>query len=299
MQNHFVESSARPRITKRIQQWLILLPLMSAASLVADEPPTRATGRVTFYAMGDVPYAPAEDVLLPKQVAALPQDAEFVIHVGDIKGGKPPCHEAVYVKVAGMLAKARPPVFIIPGDNEWNDCVDPNPAQAWKYWDKHFMRFDLRWKHDLPVARQMKREENFAFVKNGVLFVGINIVGGRVHDSAEWKLRHAACLTWLRSNLAKFGDDVSSLVIFGHALPAAKHQDFFKPFNKDAQTFQKPILYLHGDGHKWIHDRPFEAKNILRVEVDQGGIAPPLKVTVTDDPAEPFVFDRRLPKKQK
>ena len=53
----------------------------------------------------------------------------------------------------------------------------------------------------------------------------------------------------------------------------------------------------HGDGHKWIYDRPFEAKNILRVEVDQGGKAPPVKVQVTNDSTEPFVFDRRNGKK--
>ena len=52
--------------------------------------------QVTFYAMGDVPYAPGEDVLLPKQIANLPGDAEFVIHVGDIKRGAPLCTEGVY-----------------------------------------------------------------------------------------------------------------------------------------------------------------------------------------------------------
>jgi hypothetical protein len=60
------------------------------------------------------------------------------------------------------------------------------------------------------------------------------------------------------------------------------------------------VLYLHGDGHRWIHDRPFKAaKNILRVQVDQGGIASPLLVTVSDDPKQPFVFDRRKAKVKK
>ena len=36
-----------------------------------------------------------------------------------------------------------------------------------------------------------------------------------------------------------------------------------------------------------------EAKNILRVQVDQGGIAPPLRVTVSDHAQQPFHFDRR------
>ena len=247
---------------------------------------------VRFCAMGDVPYAPVEDLLLPRQVAELPAAGEFVIHVGDIKSGSTPCDEAVYNKVYGMLAQSRAPVFIIPGDNEWNDCTDP--AKAWAYWQKYFTRFDRRWNHRFPIFRQIEQKENFSFVHGGVLFVGLNIVGGRVHDPDEWKKRHADCLAWIRQNLQQFGSTASSLVIFGHAQPAEKHQDFFEPFNKVATSFGKPILYLHGDGHRWIHDRPFAAKNVLRVQVDQGGIAPPLLVTVTDDPKTPFVFDRRM-----
>lgn len=266
---------------------------------IADESDqTNERNRVVFCAMGDVPYTPEDDRLLPEQIAELPSAAEFVVHVGDIKGGAPPCHEAVYQKVAGILSRSARPVFIIPGDNEWNDCIDPDPDQAWKYWSKHFMRFDRRWQHNLPLFRQLEREENFSFVRNGVLFVGLNIVGGRIHDPAEWKQRHAECLNWVRRNLNAKGDDVSSLVIFGHAKPAGSHTDFFDPFVEDAKQFRKPILYLHGDGHRWIHDRPFTAKNILRVQVDQGGTAPPLKITVTDDPKEPFVFDRRIKDQQ-
>lgn len=272
---------------------LLLLVLLPGSNTVGEERGKEAGSRVTFYAMGDVPYVPAEDVSLPRQIAELPQDAEFVIHVGDIKGGKPPCDEAVYAKVSGMLSVSRLPVFIIPGDNEWNDCVDPNPDQAWQHWNRYFMRFDRRWQHDLPVFRQLEREENFSFVKNGVLFVGLNIVGGRVHDPDEWKQRHAQCLTWIRRNLSQFGDAVDRVVVFGHAKPSATQKDFFEPFSEDALQFAKPILYLHGDGHRWMHDHPFEAKNILRVQVDQGGIAPPLKVIVTNDPTKPFVFDRR------
>ncbi len=190
-----------------------------------------------------------------------------------------------------MLSKAAAPVFIIPGDNEWNDCTDPDPA--WEHWDKYFMRFDRHWPHRLPLFRQLEREENFSFVRGNVLFVGLNIVGGRVHDVAEWKRRHGEGLDWVRRNLQRFGSEVSSLVIFGHARPNSTHRDFFEPFSKDAKEFTKPILYIHGDGHRWVYDRPFAAQNILRVQVDQGGIAPPLKVVVTDHETTPFQFDRR------
>lgn len=270
---------------------LVLMTVSSAVGQTQPEPDPQDKTHVTFYVMGDVPYKPAEDAQLPRQISALPKDAAFVVHVGDIKGGSAPCDEAVYNKVFGMLSQSKAPVFIIPGDNEWNDCTDPD--QAWKLWEKYFMRLDRRWQHSLPVFRQLEREENFSFVKGNVLFVGLNIVGGRVHDAAEWKQRHADCLDWVRRNLRRCGDDVSSLVIFGHAKPMKNHNDFFDPFNKDALQFGKPILYIHGDGHSWIFDRPFTAKNILRVEVDQGGIAPPLKVTITDHKTAPFQFDRR------
>ncbi|MCA9005204.1 MAG: hypothetical protein KDA70_07995 [Planctomycetaceae bacterium] len=247
--------------------------------------------QVTFYVMGDVPYKPAEDIELPKQISGLPDDAEFVVHVGDIKTGSTPCNEGVYAKVAGMLAKSKVPVFIIPGDNEWNDCA--NPTEAWKFWEQYFMRFDRRWQHSFRIFRQLEWEENFSFVKGNVLFIGLNLVGGRVHDPAEWKQRHADNLNWVRSNLRRFGKEVSSLVIFGHVKPVKIHNDFFDPFNAEAIAFNKPVLYIHGDGHTWIYDRPFAAKNLLRVQVDQGGIAPPLKVTVTDNSTDPFQFDRR------
>lgn len=246
---------------------------------------------VTFYAMGDVPYAPDEDELLRRQISELPDDADFVVHLGDIKRGLPLCGESVYRKVARILRGSTSPVFIIPGDNEWNDCFSPD--QAWKHWDNYFMRFERHWPHGFSVTRQKVREENFAFVRNDVLFIGLNIVGGRVHDSQEWKLRHASGVDWVKGSLRQAGQGIRSLVVFGHARPAKVHDDFFGPFSTVAEEFARPVLYLHGDGHRWVYDRPFRAKNILRVEVDQGGIAPPLKVSVIHDSAEPFRFDRR------
>ncbi len=252
---------------------------------------TKLGGQITFYAMGDMPRRAEEDVLLVRQIGELPKDAKFVIHVGDIKSGKTPCDEAVYKKVAGILSQATVPVFIIPGDNEWNDCA--NPAQAWGFWDRNFMRFDRRWRHRFPVFRQLEHEENFSFIKENVLFVGLNLVGGRVHDAVEWQQRHADGFDWIRRNLLRFGTDVSSLVVFGHADPNETNDDFFDPFSEVASQFKKPILYLHGNGHRWVHNRPFAAQNILRVGVDQGSIAPPLKVTITGHQTAPFQFDRR------
>ncbi len=273
--------------------WGVSFSLLIHSNLAYAQNPKTPTTPLTFYVMGDVPYAPQEDLLLPKQIAELPEDGAFVVHLGDIKRGFTPCSSGVYEKVSGMLRKSKAPVFIIPGDNEWNDCLFP--SAAWAHWERTFMRFDQNWQHKLPVFRQLEREENFAFTQNNILFLGINLVGGRVHDAEEWKLRHQQNATWTQQNIDRCGDELRGIVLFGHAHPKPIHNDFFDSFSEQAQAFGKPILYLQGDGHSWINDTPFEAKNIQRIQVDQGGKAPPLKVTVTRNPKKLFRFDRRLP----
>ena len=64
---------------------------------------------------------------------------------------------------------------------------------------------------------------------------------------------------------------------FGHAFK------FKKLLNMVAQTAESmgvPSMYIHGDGHKWSFRQPFDESNFWKIQVDQGGEAPPLKVTV-------------------
>lgn len=270
-------------------------------ALVVSESVRAAAPLVTFSAMGDVPYSEREAVMLVKQVAEIPASSRFVIHLGDIKTGVGPCEDAWFGDVAGILRKSTPPVFIIIGDNEWNDCE--NPKQARQFWDKHFTKFDRHWKHEIVVDRQKKRDENFKFEDNGVLFIGITFVGGRVHDYDEWEQFLDDGAAWLKKHLDG-AKNAKAAVIFAHSfpyklklLPQGKlHAPFLKTVQPALKRFGKPVLYMHGDGHIWTHDRPLEdAPNLLRVQVTQGGLAPPLRVDVMDDPKAPFVIDRRIP----
>jgi len=272
-----------------LRAWLLLL-FTGVWSATAVE--TKAEDLISFCAMGDVPYAPFENKLLPKQIDQLPDDIAFAIHLGDIKPGAMPCGELVYEKVATMLARAKAPMFIIPGDNEWNDCAQP--ATAWQHWVEHFDRFDEKWNKPFDVARDPKQSANFAFVHQKVLFIGLNVVGGKVHDASEWQVRHAACMAWVGEQFAAHGEGAKAVVVFVHARPSPTQVDFFLPFSIAAGGLGKPVLLMHGDGHVWIHDRPFLSKLVQRVEVDQGRLGPPVRVTVTDDADEPFRFDRRL-----
>ncbi len=263
---------------------LVMGAMLLASSALAEQP------LITFSVMGDTPYSVGDARKLKHQIAHLNPDSEFVIHLGDIKTGITPCVDSWYQHVANILQQSPKRLFIIPGDNEWNDCFDPE--EAWGLWTRYFLHFDNQWTNSLQVVRDGRHPENFAFVSNGVLFVGINLVGGKVLDPIEWAFRDRDNIEWIESQWQNQKRLISNLVIFGHAMPASNHRTFFSMLNRMAQSFGKPMLYIHGDEHKWKKDYPFTAKNILRVEVEPGGRANPITVTVTNDPDEPFVFVR-------
>lgn len=274
--------------------WLLIFQMIPAS---ADERPKKVALR--FCAMGDVPYDLNEWQLLEKHVQELPDDLDFVIHLGDIKRGLLPCFEPNYKRVADILATSNAPAFIVIGDNEWNDCL--RPAVGLKYWKRHLLRLDERWTHQLNVRHDPARDENFAFVKNGVLVIGINLVGGTVLDKDDWKTRHKGNAKWVDDSIkaAQLGGRISAVVVCGHARPTDDHDHFFKPFAKIVDDFDKPVLYLHGDGHSWEVKKDFKKKNMMRVQVDQGAKGPPVLVTVESSGKKPFDFDRRGAGKKK
>jgi hypothetical protein len=213
-----------------------------------------------------------------------------MVHVGDIKTGSSPCLELVYESVSGQLLALDVPTFIIPGDNEWNDCDDPD--EAWDYWLTWFSDFENNFQNPPIVERQDVRHENFAWTDENVLLIGINLVGGTVHDDEEWATRHQQNAEWVTSHFEAASDDVYAAVVFGHAHPSGAHDDFIEPFRAAAAAFARPVLYIHGDGHVWIHDHPWPEENMTRVQVDRGGIADPVQVTVWIDEPDTFVFDQ-------
>ena len=178
----------------------ILLAAASAAIPVwADSKP------ITFSAMGDGPYKTADWNRLRHQIGHENREgrAKFIIHVGDIASGSDALPESRYTRVAEILKGSRAPLFIIPGDNEWNDLDDPDIG--WTYWERHYSAFEQHFDVPWTVERSEVRPENFVFVLDGVLFVGINLVGGTVHDADEWRIRQEQDAAWVRDQLAAHG----------------------------------------------------------------------------------------------
>ncbi len=248
-----------------------------------------ATSSINIRILGDVPYSQGEYSALEADLANVGPSDEFFVHLGDIQS-QGSCFASTYSNVAGSLKTSSIPVFIVPGDNEYNDC--PNPNQAWTYWDSHLLGLEENWSHSFTVLRQSIREENFAFVHSGVLFIGINLVGGRVHDTSEWSQRMTDDANWVSENFNNFGSQVTSALVFGHAFPdptGGDRKQFGQDFVTAAQNFGKPILYAMGDGHSWALDKPYvDAPNVTRVRVNQG--VPSVRVTISDDSTAPFTF---------
>ena len=303
------------------------MPSPNPTALPTSRPTTEAERRYStfsFVVMGDIPYSDEEAAILEGQLYQLGIDQDgnskadglFAVHVGDIMEGSDSrssdCDRSKYTAVEEMLTKKSPiPVLMLPGDNDWTDCADPD--EGWKYWDQSFNLLEWSWaaaqnatraQVELSrvgntaaaslsspfafsgmVERQAKRMENFAFMHENVLFLGVNAVAD-VYSRSELRNRMEDNIEWVRKQLGmRRTTKLRAVIIFGHAW----HGDFFDELEDDLMMGLNyiPVLYFHGNGHVWYVDQSVYGDNnpFWVMQVDQGATAPPLKVTVYGDDA--------------
>lgn len=281
---------------------LICMSIMCSCGESKSKDPTSkeidkaGTPPVLFTVIGDVPYNEEQrsDLISFINERNAESKSEFLIHVGDIKAGKTPCDEDIYEDVSTILKEVSIPTFIILGDNEYNDC--DNPIQGLKFWNQYFLHLNKNWEFEHQIAYQEERDENFSWSQNEVLFIGINLVGSQVHDAEEWEKRLLDNGKWTQQLLEAHKTDTKAAVIFAHANIVEggpeKFETFTKRFRKASAAYGRPILFVHGDGHAWIQNRPWEEKNILRVQVDSGAEA--VQVSINTALGDPFEFNRNF-----
>lgn len=117
-----------------------------------------------------------------------------------------------------------------------------------------FVGFHRKWNTPFRVFHDSQRPENFYFIHKRVLYVGLNIVGGTVHSSSEWRSRLSYQWRWTRGLLNTFlpSKEAASVVIIGHADPRVEHNAFFDPLKDYIQSEARnevPFLYFNGDRH--------------------------------------------------
>jgi len=264
---------------------------------------------LTFCVIADAPYTQRESDELPGQIATQMEGCEFLVHLGDIFVGNTACDIKGYEAIHNIMLQSHAPAFLVPGDNEWNDCFRSNIDIGWNHWTDHFIGFENNWNHNLSVMRQPGYEENFYFIKKRTLVFGLNIVGGRVHDKTEWTTRLRSEYAWVRDIMLLNLVDMNmtdGVILMAHAHPSEDHKEFFNAFSvflRDELKNEFPVLYLHGDGHNFMYTPNYhDQSNFLRIQHEGGTNEPVLKIKAgpgrgsngRSSVYDAFQFDRQL-----
>ncbi|KAL7545703.1 hypothetical protein ACHAWF_009054 [Thalassiosira exigua] len=278
---------------------------------------------VSFILMGDVPYHSSERYCLNEQLRSLDPGTmdhpyKFIVHVGDIKKGYARCNVGAYSDVAQVFAHANNSihydardVFFLIGDNEWNDCR--NPEKSFSYWMNSFgngpknsgrntgpnpygfgtlsdptvaqtLTYDNQGK-DTNSTTYPSSASNFAFYFNRVLFLSIHQEDGKVGDE---KRRVANNFQWVKSNMEKYEDQIKTVVIFAHAGMSLHEEYFGIPFKALLSEAYPDIfcLYAHGDWHTFSVGRvDRDIRNLIYLSCDMGRKTDPLLVSIVRDPS--------------
>lgn len=305
--DYVIERQQRRR--KFLWALLLFVALVTLASVLGGTLGSRGDGiaaavyydvgeEIKFWVTSDIPYNKADETKLARELAELhPRDGDFLIHLGDINLAQVTlCPFSVYDDAANLLKQSPVPVIVLPGNNDWNDC--PMPEASFEYWMDELNKFENHFPPEnfntVPaVNRQLAREENFAFLLKGVLFIGLNLVDGKVHDEREWLVRHQENVMWVEQQVSMYDEsEYRAIVMLGHAGYTAKVGDFFWPVMDDLKAVNKPVLYLHAsDGQGMISYNPVDDfVKFTAVRLEKGSRVTPTQVTVTAGP-RPFHFD--------
>lgn len=292
-----------------------------AAAVLAVSSLTVAAERFRFGVLGDTPYFDFEEPMLTRMIDEMDQRTlTFVVHVGDIKSGSDRCDRVLYENRAAWFGQSRHPFVVLPGDNDWTDC---NRASNGNYDPLGRLELFRRTFHDgafgarlapLEVTRQSSQAEFSEYAENlrwaigEVMFVALHVVGSRnnFEQPAEFHRRQHANETWLRESFQWARErSARAAVVMMHAntmLEMAATDPRRKGYVaitstlfEAAQTFDRPVLLIHGDTHRYRFDQPLRARSlpgtlrqISRLEVH--GSPTPAWTEVIVDTGQPEVF---------
>lgn len=312
----------RTRSSSGARRWLILLCLALAPMVARAEP-------LRFFAVGDLPYVRAEVEQLQELLTmATREGSPFIVHVGDIKGGSAPCTDANLSEIAALFRALPVPVLYTPGDNEWTDChrpgaggLDPNERLARVrevfFGDESVMRLERLGAVRAAGEDGLQYPENVAFLRDGILFVTLHVVGSdngyRSRDTwalAEFAARDAANARFLAQATERAVEtSADAMVLVFHANPGFERKrptrgyaGFHASLLTLMKTYPGPVLAIHGDTHRVKHDRPLidpatgqPFERFTRTEVPGSPIVGGLWIEIDPAAAEPFEVGEYYP----
>lgn len=262
---------------------------------------------LVFSAMGCGPYNERSKEALKHYIKMENHgDSRFIAYLGDLFPGRygktlinqPDKGEKDYREIANILStNNNKPTFVLPGDNETIDRKDPEVG--FELWHKYFDRFYKNFKKTTPVTHQKDRLENFSFVTQDVLVVGIHKVGAKKMEGPYWDKTLGSALDWISKNL-KENHKTKTAIILAHA--GIQGKGFQEKLFSAIRQYKKPVIYIHADGHKWFEKQYPDMNNFHHIQLDliysknlkNGPFYPPTQFTITGDPSRPYLYNRRL-----
>lgn len=284
--------------------------------------PISAEPAVRFLAIGDIPYLPGEDLLMEAMLAEeVPRGAAFVVHVGDVKRGSAPCTDQALGRAAEIFRAQPVPVAFTPGDNEWTDCRrdaagghDPEERLA-RLREIYFGDPQVLRLAELgAVTTDPAYPENYRFLRAGVLFVSLHVVGSHNNRqrgaSTEYEARSAANRRHLHTaTAAAKAAGAKAMVLLFHANPGLERDQpprGYAPLHEDLRhllrDYPGPILTIHGDTHRYRFDQPLRdprtgapEPRFTRLEVPGSPIVGAVWVSIDPQAPEPFAVRLTYP----
>ncbi|MCC5935813.1 MAG: metallophosphoesterase [Lunatimonas sp.] len=301
-----------------------LLSLLVGIALYLSSCMPSEQGSFEFMVIGDVPYHLPEDFSRFEQMVQAINDygPAFTIHVGDIKSGSTPCTDEYFEQIRGYFSDFEQPLMYTPGDNEWTDCHRPacgeyDPEERLdKLRQLFFSDGKSQGKNPQPLHTQNTYEgfekfvENAMWDKDRISFATIHVVGSNNNlklDSLalndEFYEREMASLFWLNRVFdSAIEQNHSGIVLAIHAglnYPSQEdtngHLSFVNLLRERVSTFEKPVLLLYGDFHKFMVDKPLvdaQRKVITNfTQVQTFGDRDMHAVRIRVNPANPNLFE--------
>ncbi len=294
----------------------------------AAGPPTHSDA-FAFGVMGDTQYNPREEAAFVEMLANVSrEELAFVVHVGDIAGGRD-CTDDLYERRRREFDSSAHPFIFTPGDNEWVDCRRKrsgkrDPLERLEKLRQVFFsdRYSLGARRiemlvqDRCIAgpegcRCTAYPENRFWTRGGVRFVTLNVPGSenntgydRAND-AEARCRNEANAAWLEQAVrASERPETRALVILVQANPwhsrKRAYDALLSQIQDSARRVRRPVLFVHGDTHNQRVDAPFvdnlgnPVHNLVRLETFGSPFIGWVRVTVNPNDPQVFRFDPRL-----
>jgi hypothetical protein len=259
---------------------------------------------LSFCAIGDTPYLGSDTSSLRQTFQdAVLQDCKFVTHIGDIKSSWEACSDDLLRERIALLNESSLPLFYVPGDNEWIDCGRGvlnsfNPEERLEFLRSIATKGSVSLgKRTLPLERQASQlnaqalPENIRWLHSQCAFIGLHVsgsyngIGTSGLDEKKRLQREKANAIWL-SSAARWAEEnnARALVILAHANVnldfgidserlSKKHRQAFTPFKQSLDQlltqWKKPVLYIHGDTHRFQVNNPWSERHphLTRLEV--------------------------------